>query len=513
MLLPSPVAFGMPSKYESWRNNQDIAFTNLLDTESRFIMQICPTGFGKSLTYMTAALVNNGRTIILTSTKGLQSQLKRDFGNIPGVIDIRGKNNYVCKIEPQTMCDSGPCSIGDRCLLKENGCLYYDQLKLALGAKVVVTNYAYWMTMVEYGNGLGNFNMMVLDEAHSAPDHLTSHLEVVLRRTDREENRIIRDGIPSSHNEMRVWAIKWLEEITEELRSMKDGGKDSNRRTIIKLQSLKSKINRLAFMRDDWVWESNEMEVTLSPVWPWPYAEKWLFASIPKILFTSATCIPKTAAMLGINNRELQCEEYPHSFPVQNRMLFHIPTIRLNFKTTDMELRQWVARIDQILRGRGDRKGIIHTISYKRRDMIMIQSKMRDIMISHKRKDAELVVKKYKVMKLPVVLVSPSMATGWDFPYDECRFQIIGKVPYPDTRGAIMQARTSTDNEYTSYIAMQQLVQACGRGVRAEDDWCENFIIDDNIKWFLPNYKHMAPEWFREAFASRVVIPAPITIN
>jgi Rad3-related DNA helicase len=191
-------------------------------------------------------------------------------------------------------------------------------------------------------------------------------------------------------------------------------------------------------------------------------------------------------------------------------MLYHIPTIRLNFRTTDMELRQWVARIDQIIRPRQDRKGIVHTISYKRRDVVMVRSKMRDILVSHKRLDTESVVRKFKAAYPPMVLVSPSMATGWDFPDEECRYQIIGKIPYPDTRGKIMKARTKTDKEYTSYVAMQQLVQACGRGVRSESDWCETFVIDDNVKWFLPNYRHMAPEWFREAYTSVRVVPKAI---
>jgi hypothetical protein len=37
----------------------------------------------------------------------------------------------------------------------------------------------------------------------------------------------------------------------------------------------------------------------------------------------------------------------------------------------------------------------------------------------------------FKRRKAPAFLVSPSMTTGWDFPYDQCRWQIIAKVPIP----------------------------------------------------------------------------------
>ena len=508
---PSPVLFGMPEKFEFWRTNQAEAFNNLIALDDRFIMQICPTGFGKSLTYMTAALAIPGRTIILTSTKGLQSQLLRDFGGIKGVTDIRGKGNYKCVIEPNTTCDSGPCSIGSKCVLKDSGgCIYYDKYKEALNAKVVITNYAYWMTMGEYGQGLGKYSLMILDEAHSAPDHLTSHMEVNLRRSNVEERKLNLDKIPSNHDSMRTWAIGLLEEIDYMIRSMKEGGRDSNRRSIIKLLSLKSKMQRLSNMRNDWVWEDDGDCVTLSPVWPSPYSEAKLFMGVPKVLFTSATCIPKTANMLGVENDNLHVEEYPHSFPLRNRMLYHIPTIRLNFRTGKMEMRQWTSRIDQIIRGRLDRKGIIHTISYGRRDTVMIGSRFNSHMVSHKRRDTEAVVRKFKMSEPPLILVSPSMSTGWDFPDDQCRYQIIGKIPYPNTTGKIMKARTETDREYTSYVAMQQLVQACGRGVRSKEDWCETFVIDDNIKWFLPTYKSMAPEWFRESYKSVRVIPKAV---
>jgi Rad3-related DNA helicase len=103
------------------------------------------------------------------------------------------------------------------------------------------------------------------------------------------------------------------------------------------------------------------------------------------------------------------------------------------------------------------------------------------------------------------------MATGWDFPDDECRWQIIIKLPYPDTRGKIMSARSRSDSDFTSYITMQQLIQATGRGVRNKRDWCETFILDNNITWFLKSYKHLSVEWFKGAFMVKVTIPQPLS--
>jgi hypothetical protein len=41
------------------------------------------------------------------------------------------------------------------------------------------------------------------------------------------------------------------------------------------------------------------------------------------------------------------------------------------------------------------------------------------------------------------------------------------------------------DPDYANYVAMQKLVQAVGRGMRAPDDWCETLIVDDQFSWFV----------------------------
>ena len=130
-------------------------------------------------------------------------------------------------------------------------------------------------------------------------------------------------------------------------------------------------------------------------------------------------------------------------------------------------------------------------------------------MISHRTKDLPIQVRNFKASQHPIILVSPSIATGYDFPYQECEYQILGKVPYPDTRSKLIKARCDKDKDYAPYIAMMNLVQACGRGTRAPDDHCENFIIDDNIKWFKWKFADFAPKWWHQAYKQLATIPEP----
>jgi Rad3-related DNA helicase len=184
---------------------------------------------------------------------------------------------------------------------------------------------------------------------------------------------------------------------------------------------------------------------------------------------------------------------------------------------TPEQMTFWVLRADQIIRGRLDRKGIFHTVSFRRRDLVTRESEFASIMLSNSSYRVQgssattaRIVEQFKAASPPRVLVSPSLSTGYDFPYRECEYQIIGKIPFPDTQGRIMKVRHQQDPGYTSYIAIQELVQSWGRGMRAADDQCETFVLDDHIGWFIRKNSRDIPAWFKECY-QRVdaVPPAP----
>lgn len=497
MTLPPPTTFGLPEKFSEWRLGQDEACLQILDPTPRFLLLAAPTGFGKSIAYATAAILSKGRTAILTSTKGLQNQLLSDFEEF---VDIRGRNNYICRLNTKVNCDQGLCLLGVRCPMREGGgCPYFDQLRRAREAKVVVTNYSYWMAQHEYSDGLGEFDLLILDEAHSIPGHVLNHLGVYF--SYKTEKFVGLEKLPDTHRGWREWAAVKFRKLTILLEEAKI---KRNEKQFVRISRTRKKLTRLVTMRDDWVWETPDYGVILSPIWPSPYTEEVLFLGIPKVVLTSATIVPKTAKLLGIPGSLYQ--EFPHSFPVENRPLIHLPTVRINYRNTKMESGMWIRKVDQIIRSRKD-KGIIHTVSYARRDMLMEQSKFKDRMMTHDRKDTEEVVRAFKGAKPPRILVSPSMATGWDFPDDTCRWQIIIKLPYPDSRGAIAKAQNKGDPDFSSYLTAQQLIQAVGRGTRSEEDWCVTFILDNNITWFMGKYKDLMVKWFIDAYRIRNTIP------
>jgi len=155
-------------------------------------------------------------------------------------------------------------------------------------------------------------------------------------------------------------------------------------------------------------------------------------------------------------------------------------------------------------------KGIIHTVSYDRAWRIKKASDFGKYAIVHGSNDTAMRVAGFKHRKPPAFLVSPSLSTGWDFPYDQCEWQIIAKVPFPNSSSLIMQERQKLDPELAFNIAWQNIVQAAGRGCRAEDDHCETLIIDDHFNWLHSRYSHLAPKWFLEAIQYCKVLPKPL---
>jgi len=82
---------------------------------------------------------------------------------------------------------------------------------------------------------------------------------------------------------------------------------------------------------------------------------------------------------------------------------------------------------------------------------------------------------------------------------------------YSDTRDIVTQARHQDDKDWTSYMAMETLVQSCGRMTRSENDKCEVFIVDDNFRWFGYRYSKFAPKWFQDRVrGSLETVPEPL---
>lgn len=535
-----PADIGLPPRFAEFRRGQFDAAVNIAASDKRFVLDCQPTGAGKSIIYMAVHRLLEARTMVVTANKGLQKQLGGDFASI-GLVDIRGQGNYQCAaLEGRpgfNGCDKGPCHFGGECELHPRhpayraGCSFYDQLKAVRSSRLCVTNLDFWMSANRYMDPgiLGRFDLLVIDEAHEAPDKLSEFCSV--RITDSECEDHLDCGLPPIEDGTEAWvnwAIDKQKVLIRKIEYTKNFSSDDTD-LIFDLTNLARKLEFLATAHvwqrgdpsdpavavpgqaNDWVGERIEQgRVALfSPVWAHRYAEEWLFTGIPKVVLVSATILPQTAKYLGIATEQMEYREHQSQFPADRRPIYLIPCAGISSKSTEGDYRAQMVKIDQVIGGRQDRKGIIQPHSYDRAYNIRMASQHRNRMLWHKRGQVQQGVDEYKRSSPGHTLISPAIEQGFDFPYEECEFNIIAKVPFPDTRSAVMKARIRSDKKYQNYLTAINLIQMCGRGMRALDDFCEIFIFDDNIFWFNNAARELIPKWFRAAYRRRESLPPP----
>lgn len=522
MTLPAPADIGAPDHYSGWRPHQPAAILAITDSQRRFIGSVLPTGAGKSLTVVGAALLAGWRTAFLTSTKLLQEQYGRDFADMA---DIRGQGSYQClafddehwklKDDRWQGCDEGPCRAGYPCARKperdeahvEKGCTYYDSVARTLKAQLVVTNYKYWLSVNNHGAGLGRFDCLVLDEAHHAPNELADFLSTSLEPIDFQ---LLGSGGPGCEDPSR-WA-EWAKVQSARVQQAL-GRRPESRADLRHHKTLRRVGQELAVLSamagEDWLVREHGQAWFFDPVWVAGQAEKVLFRGVPRVVCTSATFTRKTAEMMGIADANLTWHEAPSDFPPERRPVYYVPCVKLDYKADPSQIRLWLATIDNVLRARRDRKGIIHAVSYQRAKMIREYSEFAGSMILHDRHDTRDAVARFKQAGPGAILVSPSVTTGYDFPGAQCEFQVIAKIPFPDSRSPVVKARSERDKDYGAYIAMQELVQAVGRGMRSAEDQCETFLLDNNASWFMRKHRDLAPSWFLESYRRVETLPEP----
>lgn len=496
--IPLPSTLGLP--YDAWRPGQRLAIRTALHTKRPHVLINAPTGAGKSIIAAALTRLDERRQVVLTETKALQEQYRAAF---PFLVDIRGMSNYEClaardefkdwfpRRRTAVHCDDGPCHDGEKCTLREDGCLYYDAYRRAMGAQAVLPNYHYWLSMRRYGSGLGVAQRLICDEAHALPELLMSSCRVELPRM------LIDTQLPRSYQQWRTWATQQLDGMSED---------DLRRKPTRIVASLKT----LSHMDETWAWDATEDAIVFEPTVPrllMPLLQT--FDEHTNNVYLSATVTTATLALLGVEEDQIDALELASQFPVERRPVILVPGARVDYRTMQRPevVAQWLDSIRELVLLREDRNGIVHPVSFSRAWQIAeaLRGQVPHAILLHRSgQPAAEIVEQFKRAgtKGPALLISPSVMTGFDFPYRQCEFQILAKMPFPDTRSTIVKARMKATSGYREHLTMQQFIQACGRGMRAADDQCECLVVDEHSRWFLRDNRELMPGWFAQAVVS-----------
>lgn len=543
--LPPPCELGGPAKFTSWRAEQVDALLRLTESDKRFSCYNIPTGGGKSILASMAGRVLGGRTLILTATKALQDQIfERDKLTD---VDIRGQQNYEClAVRPYgplsdygnrygapVSVDRGPCHVGVHCWMKFNGCTYFEEVRRARETTgVISSNYDYWLALgksVRDGRAeeqLGKFDLLICDEAHDIVNKVCSSLQIKLPRVEIS-NLLGLQPLPVNApvDRWRNWAagalVGWGDEMDRLSGALRGSYIDSDTIDEYKtMQQIGLSLEQISELAGDWIvgesWRGEA--ITFDPVWPTSYTEQLLFRGIPKVVFLSATITPKALDVIGTEKSAREFVEYQSSFPLARRPVYILSdknTPRVDFRMSEHDEWLWIELIDAFIGKRVElgRKGIIHCVSYARMERIKQLSKFRKLFItnsdSSETRDA---IDKFKKSS-DGILLSPSVSTGEDFPDDECRWIVVAKLPFNNSKDPIAKRREQLDKGHGGFEMMTRLAQSVGRGMRSMTDWCEAVVVDAHSHWAMNAFEQHAPKYFRQAWRWTRTLPAPLEVG
>lgn len=513
MRIPSPQEIGLPPKYEQWRPVQEEALRKMLSSQKRVKVVAAPVGSGKSALVIAYAKITNRPTCIVTENRGLQTQYMED-GKGCGMTKIWGKRNYDCFMRNDYTCEEGHAA---RCPYKGTvTCPASADEMRASTSMLVCTNYSKWVASRKFGKGMDHFTQVVFDEGDKAVDAVGQAMQVTLHHHEIEDILELDFLTSPESEEMSAWkawasiarAVAELKMLQAKARLAETmNPKPSWVRHYTHMRLLTKRLAILSLAKaEDWVVEESALGFTFDPIRPGRYTESSLFLKIPSIVCISATVRLKTMYMLGQAKGSFDFWEFNSEFDPARCPIYYIPVQRVDFRQPDLSL-IWL-KLDQIAAKRQDRKGLVQTISFVRRDEALARSRFAERMLINTQGEATAeILETFDQAGPGSLLVSPSFASGYDFAFDKAEWQFICKIPFP-TPSKILKARTDEDREYPYYLAWNKLAQIFGRIMRDRKDRGESFICDMHMDWFW-RYSYLAPKSMK-LFLKRVTyVPPP----
>ena len=464
-------------------------------------------------------------------TKQLQSQYHDEF-EFPLV---KGRSNFSCIHDGDDVtCDMGTCKTSPTssnffCLYgvaknptldselafedsfggavfyqSESHCHYWNQKANSINSPITLMNYDYAIAELNYVKHFGTRSLLILDEAHNIESKLMRTMEVNLynKRLEKDISRVIsKETLEDGEVQDWIMEISAITESYEDI-DVKDLSKSKAERirsTISRLKTLKDNLEREP---ENWVIDGDENGVSFKPLRVHDYAKNNLLKYGDVVIFMSATILSSNlfSKWLGLSPDEVYHVKVDSPFTKEKRPIILDLAGKMSKNRIVKTAPKTIPILKKILDKHKDEKGLIHTNSYKCQHFIN-NNLLNSRLISHNSENRESVLEYFEKDENPLVLVSPSMSEGVDLPYDKCRFQVIYKIPFPYLGDKQINMRRKSDQKWYAYKTAMTLMQAYGRGMRAEDDYCYTYILDSDINMVLksPVYRSLIPNFFKEA--------------
>jgi len=486
-----------------FRDTQKSALTFLHNSDKKIRVLCAPTGCGKSLVAFSEGL-QHSKFLYLCSSRQLQTQIESEF---PEAKVMWGRGNFKCNAFSGLDASECPYMGDDQANAAEKrlcklSCDYEIQKKAVLAHPFQVLNYSYFLFEGNFVGKFSDYPLIVCDEADKIESVVSKFINV---RISKRLLGILRIKPPTFITTQAThWYRSWQDwagstkskvdnhrgRLTKRLEYI-DPSDQRYKFTKDEIQSCKSLLWKLDVfienMDETWIYETIKYRGKITawefkPTWiPKALMQRFFLKHGHRFIFMSATFppVPVLCQILGLAKSDVDYCEIPSTFPVGNRRVILDGVGDLGSKTFDQDLPKVLDRINTLLNDYPNVKGVIHTVSWKLNEAVMGINNKR--LVTHDSKNKDEVLDMFKKSDLPVVFVSPSSCRGIDLPGADCRFTIIAKMPFQSLGDKLVKTRVYQGNIGSYWYnsdAVQEIIQAQGRGVRSSDDYCVTYILD-----------------------------------
>ena len=524
---PSRIEDGFPAP--EYRGAQQRALADIreaFEAGNDVVLVRAPTGSGKSLLARAIAgcaregsQASAGDPIDAYYTTPQVSQLD-DVAADPLLSDlsiIRGKNNYDCILpgETDTPVDQAPC-VRERefdCEVKHR-CPYFSDRTIAANRRIAAMTLAYFMQTAG-SDVFGTRDVVVIDEAHGLGEWAEMYATIDLRPDtvpvwDAREPPAIEDLADAADYAQGL--VQVIDRRLDELR----GNAEIEPAEAAERDRLQQLRSDLKWFREEyrdpeasttWVVDQPDgagTSVTIKPLAPERFLGHTVWDRGLNFALLSATILNKEAfcANVGLDPDRVALVDVPHTFPVENRPLYDVTRGKMTYDRREQTLPEVARVLVRLMAHHSDEKGLVHCHSYAIKDRLRelladfgVDSRVR----SHEAEDRDGQLAAWKRADDPDVFLSVKMEEALDLEGDACRWQLLCKAPYPNTRDSAV-ARRLEDDQWAWYYrtALRTVIQACGRVVRAPDDYGATYLADDSLLDLFERARADMPDWFAE---------------
>ena len=456
----------------------------------------------------------------------LQDQLVEDFPFIP---QIKGRSNFPCLDNPADNCSDAECQVNEKYAEEcpfANLCTYTTQRNLCQSSPACGMNTAYMMTVRK--EVFNTRYLYACDEAHSVPEAAIGYVAVSIREED------VGGFIPVFEKGFEAYLI-WLEkmvypkvkerydQVKERVKSFGKGKRKAALGAMEEFKRLQQLIKKIELLsrdytdnEEDWNYnidsDTKGKKITFQPLTSGRFLKYVLWNRGEKIILSSGTITPEIYIKEGgLDNRAFNSKdcviEIPSDFPSEKSPIYYKAIGKMTNDMKDITFPKIMKEINEVIKHRQDRKGIIHTFSYDLRPGIpystaitnALDPELRHLVCFQDRKNRKGSLEAWMNSDEPSVFLSTNMTEGLNLKDDLCRYQIYLKIGFPNTQDKRVAKRLELGHWIWYYMqAMEDLEQSSGRATRTKEDYSEMFIYDSSFATMFTKYgKYMKP-WFKQ---------------